>query len=85
MCRWCDLDNPRADLTPEQVAKQKQVLQLLTLVEHPDALPAQDVLRIGQQILALLDEIDDACDDFRLARIGLPRSRNGLPPVAQFH
>ncbi|WP_298721757.1 hypothetical protein [uncultured Ferrovibrio sp.] len=85
MCRWCDLDASTADLTPEQVAKQRQILQLLTLVEHPDALPQQDVLRIAQQIFALLDEIDDACADFKLARIGLPRRRDGLPPLSEFH
>ncbi|HEX6978759.1 MAG TPA: hypothetical protein VF342_05630 [Alphaproteobacteria bacterium] len=86
MCRWCDLETPDADLTPEQAAKQKQVLQLLTLVEHPDALPPPDVLRLSQQILALLDEIDDACANSRLARAGLPRQRGADPPPLQdFH
>lgn len=85
MCRWCDLDNPDSTLTPEQVAKQKRVLQMLTLVEHPDALPARDAMRLGQEILALLDELDDACPDWRLARPGLPRQRGARPPLAEFH
>lgn len=84
MCRWCDLEAPNAALTPEQADKQRQVLQLLTLVEHPAALPPQDVLRLGQEILALLDEIDDACAESRLARAGLPRARAGLPPLQEF-
>lgn len=83
MCRWCDTDTGSNGLTPEQAARQRHVLRLLTLVEHPDALPPADALRIGQEILALLDEIDDACDDFLLARPGLPRLRGdrlaGLP------
>ncbi|WP_341704316.1 hypothetical protein [Ferrovibrio sp.] len=77
MCRWCDTDDSQSALSPEQRAAQRHVLRLLTLVEHPDALPAQDALRIGQEILALLDEIDDACDEFLLARPGLPRLRGG--------
>jgi hypothetical protein len=81
MCRWCDLEAPNAALTPDQAEKQRQVLQLLTLVEHPDALPATDVLRLSQDILILLDEIDDACAESRLARAGLPRTRSGLPPL----
>jgi len=75
MCRWCDTDNSLGALSPEQAAQQRHVLRLLALVEHPDALPAADALRIGQEILVLLDELDDACDDFLLARPGLPRLR----------
>jgi hypothetical protein len=30
------------------------VLQLLALVEHPDALPADTVLRLGQEIMTLI-------------------------------
>lgn len=84
MCRWCDLETPNDTLTPEQAARQKQVLQLLTLVEHPDALPREDVLRLSQEILAILDEIDDACANSRLARAGLPRARTGLPQFQEF-
>ncbi|MFC3674616.1 hypothetical protein [Ferrovibrio xuzhouensis] len=75
MCRWCDTETDETGLSPEQRAQQRHVLRLLGLVEHPDALPPADALRIGQEILALLDEIDDACDDFLLARPGLPRLR----------
>lgn len=35
------------------VARRARVLQLLTLVEHPDALPADDALRLAREILTL--------------------------------
>ena len=36
------------------LARRAYVLRLLALVEHPDALPAGDALRLGQEIMALL-------------------------------
>jgi hypothetical protein len=36
------------------LAQRAHVLQLLALVEHPDALPADAALRLGQEILSLI-------------------------------
>ncbi len=36
------------------LARRAHVLQLLALVEHPDALPAEAVLRLGGQIMMLI-------------------------------
>jgi hypothetical protein len=38
-----------------RLAQRSQVLQLLTLVEHPDALPAEAVLRLAREILVLTE------------------------------
>jgi hypothetical protein len=34
------------------LARRKRVLQLLALIEHPTALPADSALRIAQELLA---------------------------------
>lgn len=36
------------------LAQRAHVLQLLKLVEHPDALPADAALRLGREIMTLL-------------------------------
>ncbi len=46
LCSHC------ADNSDPALARRQRVLQLLTLVEHPEALPAQARLRIAQEILA---------------------------------
>jgi len=38
----------------ESLAHRARVLQLLALIEHPDALPADAALRLGQEILTLV-------------------------------
>jgi hypothetical protein len=45
-CPHC-ADGPDPDL-----ARRKRVLQLLALIEHPTALPADSALRIAQELLA---------------------------------
>ena len=37
----------------KDLARRRHLLQLLALVEHPDALPADAALRLGREILAL--------------------------------
>jgi hypothetical protein len=49
MCLLCG-----AGLTDQSLARRTSVLQLLVLVEHPDALPADAVLRLGQEIMTLI-------------------------------
>jgi hypothetical protein len=49
MCLLCaDGSGDRA------LAQRAHVLQLLALVEHPDALPADAALRLGQEIMTLI-------------------------------
>jgi hypothetical protein len=36
------------------LAERAHVLQLLALVEHPDALPADAALRLGREIMTLI-------------------------------
>ena len=49
MCRLC-VD----DAGDRALARRAHVLQLLALVEHPDALPADAALRLGREIMALI-------------------------------
>lgn len=59
MCLLC------ADgLRDRALARRARVLQLLALVEHPDALPADAALRLGREILALTqpDRFVRRCD-----------------------
>lgn len=37
------------------LAQRNHVLQLLALIEHPDALPADMALRLAQEVLALTE------------------------------
>ena len=48
----------------EDLARRIHVLQLLALVEHPDALPADAALRLGREIMALMRSEPDVrrCD-----------------------
>jgi len=48
MCLLCSEGSNGSDL-----ARRAHVLQLLTLVEAPDALPADAALRLAREILAL--------------------------------
>jgi len=48
MCLLC-----AAGLEGRRLARRAHVLQLLALIEHPDALPADMALRVARQILAL--------------------------------
>jgi len=41
-----------ADGVDPDLARRKRVLQLLALIEHPTALPADSALRIAQELLA---------------------------------
>ncbi len=85
MCRWCDTDPELSQMPPEARAIQRRIGMLLPLVETPDALPAADALRIGQNILALLDQLDALLGEDSLcqARIGLPRALPGTAPAFQ--
>lgn len=48
MCLLC-----AAGLDGRRLARRAHVLQLLALVEHPDALPAEAALRLAREVLAL--------------------------------
>jgi hypothetical protein len=48
MCLLC-----ASDLEDRSLARRAKVLQLLALVEHPDALPADAALRLAREILVL--------------------------------
>jgi hypothetical protein len=50
MCLFCDRDQGPGD----DAAQRVHVLRLLALVEHPDALPKDAALRLGQEIMALM-------------------------------
>jgi hypothetical protein len=89
MCDRCELP-PDVDLIamPEDEAaairrrykRQQRILDLLALVENPEALPATDAMRIGQEILVLLGEIEADPD---APKCGLPRLRAGSVPQFQ--
>ena len=50
---WC----PHcADRSSAALARRIRVLQLLALIEHADALPRTDALRIAGELLAWLDD-----------------------------
>jgi hypothetical protein len=51
MCLRCDLGSEEE----RAVARRVHVLRLLALVEHPDALPPDAVLRLGREIMALIE------------------------------
>jgi hypothetical protein len=48
MCLLC-----AAGLDGQKLVRRAHVLQLLALVEHPDALPAEAALRLAREILTL--------------------------------
>jgi hypothetical protein len=54
MCLLCAPSGNRG------LARRDQILQLLALVEHPDALPADAALRLAQEILALTQTVTQA-------------------------
>ena len=53
------------------LACRLRVLQLLALIEHPNALPASAALRIGQELLAWIaqDAFSRRCDQVLAAEI----------------
>ena len=53
-----------ADGLDHGLARRVRVLQLLALIEHPEALPPDAALRIGRELLAWLaqDEPGHRCD-----------------------
>jgi hypothetical protein len=51
------------------LAQRAHVLQLLALIEHPDALPANAVLRLGREIMTLIGP-----------ELGLRRCDRVMPP-----
>ncbi|WP_300300407.1 hypothetical protein [Ferrovibrio sp.] len=89
MCQRCEMQ-PDVDLlalsgqigTPDwrRQYKQQRILDLLALIEHPEAMPPGDALRVGQEILALLDEIGGGAEADALLS-GLPRLRSGNAPA----
>ena len=50
MCVLCEFGSG----SNKDLARRRHLLQLLALVEHPHALPADAALRLGQEILMLL-------------------------------
>lgn len=50
MCVLCE----SVSGSDESLARRARVLQLLALIEHPDALPADAALRLGQEIIMLV-------------------------------
>jgi hypothetical protein len=59
MCLLC-----AADLEGRRLARRARVLQLLALVEDPDALPADAALRLAREILDLtrMERAGPRCD-----------------------
>jgi len=59
MCLLC-----AAGLEGRRLGRRAHVLQLLALVEHPDALPADAALRLAREILMLAqaDRTGRRCD-----------------------
>ncbi len=59
MCLLC-----ATGVAERNLNRRTHMLQLLALVEHPDALPADAALRIAREILALSqqDQIRFRCD-----------------------
>jgi hypothetical protein len=51
MCLFCE----RSSRSGGDVTHRGHILQLLALVEHPDALPADAALRLGREIMALIE------------------------------
>ena len=41
---------------PDDAARRRHVLDLLALVEHPDALPPGAALRLSREIMAIIDQ-----------------------------
>ncbi|MBV9248805.1 MAG: hypothetical protein JO227_06105 [Acetobacteraceae bacterium] len=49
---------------PEKTARRLYVMELLALIEHPDALPHSAALRLSREIMAIIDRRADQlrCD-----------------------
>jgi hypothetical protein len=59
MCLLC-----ATRLGDQERARRANVLQLLALIEHPDALPANVALRLAREVLALaqIDRTERRCE-----------------------
>jgi hypothetical protein len=53
MCLWCATGSDG-----QRLVRRAHVLQLLTLVEHPNALPVEAALRLAQEVLEKLAEAE---------------------------
>jgi hypothetical protein len=73
MCLYCALKPEGNTIT----AGQGRVLQLLALLEHPDALPADLALRLARQLLTLTQPERSAlqCDAVIASATGLEQAR----------
>ena len=72
MCLLC-----AAGLDGQMLAQRDHVLQLLALVEHPDALPAEAALRLAREILALIqaERTGRRCDAIAVPASALEEAR----------
>jgi hypothetical protein len=60
-----------------RLAQRAHVLQLLALIEHPDALPAEAALRLAREVLALTqaERAGRSCDPVALPGSALEEAR----------
>ena len=72
MCLLC-----AAGVEDRGLAQRAHVLQLLALVEHPDALPADAALRLAREILTLTqaERTGRRCDPVVLPEAALEEAR----------
>jgi hypothetical protein len=77
MCLLC-----AAGLEDQRLAQRAHVLQLLALIEHPDALPADAALRLAREILALTqaEQTKRRCDPVVLPGTDTEKFAEGRPP-----
>lgn len=73
MCILCEPGSG----SDESLAHRARVLQLLALVEHPDALPADAALRLGREIMTLIRPEPGLlrCDPVTLPGPGIEETR----------
>jgi hypothetical protein len=71
MCFRCSAD------LDDTAARRAHVLRLLVLVEHPDALPPEAALRLGQEVMALIGDEPTSlrCDSPNLPASDLTSAR----------
>ena len=68
-------DENMCSLCPDHLSNTEahriRVLQLLALIEHPNALPTDAVLRIGNELLAWLGQAEAKAKSARVAAPGI--------------